>query len=338
MTPPAEIDVSILIISYNTRGLTLEAVSSAVRETTRASYEIIAVDNASNDGSAGALAQHPAKPQVIALTSNIGFGRANNLAAKHARGRYLLLLNPDTVVRDGAIDALVDFADANPDAMIWGGRTTFADGSLNPASCWGRMTLWNQICRVTGLTGLLPQFEIFNGETFGSWKRDCVRQVDIVSGCFFLIENKTWEALGGFDPHYFMYGEEADLCLRARKLGAKPKITPSATIVHLGGASETARTSKMTKLLSAKASLIGRHWHPLLRPAGQTLLALWPLTRAAALTVTSTLTGSQSQRDAAKTWGEIWDLRATWRYGYPEYEGDTDDTGGLSFDPLSTAA
>lgn len=332
MTEPSGIDVSILIVSYNTRALTLEALSSAVRETVQSSFETIIVDNASHDGSATALAQHPSKPHVIALHENIGFGRANNLAAKHARGRYILLLNPDTVVLDGAIDALVDFADAYPDAMIWGGRTVFADGSLYPTSCWGRMTLWNQFCRVTGLTGVFSQIEFFNGEGYGGWKHDTVRQIDIVSGCFLLIERNAWQALGGFDPHFFMYGEDADLCLRAQRMGAKPMVTPAATIVHLGGASETVRTAKMVRLLSAKASLISRHWHPLLSPVGQGLLALWPLSRAVALTCASAVTRSKGHRDAAKTWAEIWAQRAQWRSGYPVH----DLSDGVS--PTATAA
>lgn len=326
MTSPSEIDVSILIVSYNTRALTLEAISSAARETVRSTFEFIAVDNASHDGSPQALAQHPVKPQLIALKANIGFARANNLAARYARGRYILLLNPDTAVLDGAIDALVEFADANPDAQIWGGRTVFADGSLNPASCWGRMTLWNQICRAIGLTGLLHRYEFFNGETFGSWQRDSVRQVDIVSGCFFLIRRSVWEEHSGFDPHFFMYGEEADLCLRAARSGAKPMITPAATIIHLGGASETARTAKMTKLLSAKASLIARHWHPLSAPIGQALLAFWPLSRAIALHAVSTLTRSKARRQTARTWYEIWTLRKSWMHGYPEYDANGDGT------------
>ncbi len=338
MCPASRIDVSILIVSYNTRDMTLEAVSSAVRETVRSSYEIIAVDNASHDGSAAALATHAAKPQVIALNENIGFAAANNLAARHGRGRYILLLNPDTVVLDGAIDALVAFADSNPGAIIWGGRTVFADGTLNPASCWGRMTVWNQVCRVTGLTALFPDREFFNGEAYGGWPRDTQRAVDIVSGCFFLISRDAWQTLGGFDLHFFMYGEEADLCLRAKEIGATPMVTPAATIIHYGGASEPARTSKMVKLLSAKASLIARHWHPLLSPIGQGLQVLWPLSRAIALTVASTMTGSQSQRRAAQCWREIWDHRAQWRRGYPVTGTKTETGAGPTAAAAGSAA
>ena len=116
----AHVDVSILIVSYNTRGLTRAALDSIAAETKDVSYEIIAVDNASTDGSADMIANHPLKPQLVALRENIGFARANNLAAGLARGRYVLLLNPDTVVLDGAIDRLIAFARAKPRARIWG--------------------------------------------------------------------------------------------------------------------------------------------------------------------------------------------------------------------------
>ena len=205
--------------------MTADALASVQSETRAATYEIIAVDNASSDGSADMLAAHPARPRLIALNDNVGFARANTLAAKMARGHYLLLLNPDTIVRDAAVDRLVQFARDNPGARIWGGRTLFADGTLNPSSCWGRMTLFsNLLCRATGLTGLFPKSELFNGEAFGGWPRDSVRQVDIVSGCFFLIEKDLWDRLEGFDPLFLTYGEEADLCLRARALGARPVV------------------------------------------------------------------------------------------------------------------
>ena len=262
------------------------------------------------------IAAHPIAARAIALNENIGFARANNLAACHARGRYILLLNPDTVVLDGAIDKLVAFARETPKSRIWGGRTLFADRSLNPSSCWGQMTPWNLLCRATGLTGLFPKSERFNGEALGGWRRDHIRHVDIVSGCFFLIDRDLWDGLRGFDPLFFMYGEEADLCLRAYAFSARPAITPAATIIHYGGASEPARTDKMVRLLAAKASLIDRHWNPLLAPIGRTLLAAWPLTRAIATTALSLATVSQTRQDTAKAWRQIWSRRREWRNGY----------------------
>ncbi len=313
-----KIDVSILIVSFNTREMTLEAISSVVRETRNVSFEIIVVDNASTDGSADVIAAHPAAPTLIRLSENIGFGRGNNLAAERATGEYVLLLNPDTVVTERAIDRLVGFARSNKRAMIWGGRTVFADGRLNPASCWQRITLWNLIMRATGLAGLFPRSGLFNPEAYGGWQRDTVREVDIVSGCFLLIPRSIWLALGGFDPAFFMYGEEADLCLRARRIGARPMVTPEATIVHYGGASETTRSGKMIKLLAAKATLIDRHWPRGTSGFGQFLLMLWPLSRWIALEVAGRLTGNAFRRESARTWQTIWQARAAWRTGYPD--------------------
>ncbi|MFM1817002.1 MAG: hypothetical protein RLZ98_3697 [Pseudomonadota bacterium] len=311
--------LSIIVVSYNTRDITLACLDSLAVELKRlppASVEVIVVDNDSTDGSAEALAGHPAITTYMPLGQNIGFGRANNLAARHASGEYILLLNPDTIVLERAIVHLLDFARSNPDAGIWGGRTLFADGRLNPGSCWGRMTAWNQLCRATGLTGLFKGSEIFNGEAYGSWPRDYIRHVDIVSGCFFLTTRALWRQLDGFDPLFWMYGEEADFCLRAGRVGYRPMITPAATIIHLGGASERTRTGKMVKLLAAKASLIRRHWRPHLVPVGLVLLEAWPFSRWLFLSIVSRLTGSTGLRQSAGVWREIWDARGEWRLGY----------------------
>ena len=308
--------VSILIVSYNTRSLTLACLDSILAETAETPVEIIVVDNASTDGSAEAISRHPAKPTLIALDANVGFGRANNIAAEKARGRLLLLLNPDTVVLDGAIDRLVDFSNTHPDAGIWGGRTLFADGRLNPTSAWDRMTPWRLLCRVTGLTGLVPRSALLNGEAIGGWQRDSEREVDIVSGCFLLISTSLWRRLGGFDPIYFMYGEEADLCLRARAFGARPRVTPSATIVHLGGASETTREDKVVKLLASKATLIERHFSAGTRRLGLYLNMCWPLSRWLALGLAARLTRDRSTRERADTWRRVWRRRREWRAGW----------------------
>src|SRR5262245_16826178 len=150
-------ELSILVISYNTAEMTLACLDSVAAETRETAYEIIVVDNASSDGSADAVAAAHPEIRLIRSDENMGFARANNVAAKTAKGDVLLLLNPDTVVLDGAIDRLVAFAKARPKARIWGGHTVFGDGSPNPSNCWRRMDLWNLLCRATGLTGLFPE-------------------------------------------------------------------------------------------------------------------------------------------------------------------------------------
>ena len=143
--------LSVLIASYNTREMTLACLRSISAEAGSDDFEVIVVDNGSADGSAAAVEAECPAVKLIRSTENLGFARANNLAALRAAGSFILLLNSDTLVRDLAIDRLVAFANANPQAGIWGGRTVFADGSLNPKSCWRFMSLWSLFAQAVGL-------------------------------------------------------------------------------------------------------------------------------------------------------------------------------------------
>jgi GT2 family glycosyltransferase len=189
--PPPDPVVSILVISYNTREMTLACLASVVAET-RVPYELIVLDNASADGSAEATAAAFPQARLIARRDNLGFALGNNVASAGARGRYLLLLNPDTLVLDRAIDRLVGFAERAPEAGIWGGRTVFADGSLNPTSAFGDLTLWSLFCRTSGLAILFAGSERFNPEGYGGWDRSTEREVEVVQGSFFLIRRGLW--------------------------------------------------------------------------------------------------------------------------------------------------
>lgn len=301
-------EISIIIVSFNTREMTLDCLRSIADET-KSAHEVIVIDNASKDGSAAAVAASFPTVRLLAESQNHGFARANNIAAKYARGRYILLLNPDTVVLDGAIDRLLAFAKARPEARIWGGRTLYGDGRLNPTCCWGKMTLWSVFCTTTGLSSSFRGSRLFNPEGYGDWQRDDERAVDIVCGAFLLIPRPFWEELGGFDLRYVMYGEEADLCLRARALGASPRITPEATIIHYVGASEQVRGSKIVMLLKAKILLIRDHFPAWQKGPATWLFRLWPLTRFWASTVLRRL-------EKAAGWKEVWTRRAEWWHGY----------------------
>jgi GT2 family glycosyltransferase len=304
---------SILVISYNTRDMTLACLRSVIAQT-YTPHEIIVLDNASTDGSAAAIAAEFPGITLLADTQNHGFARANNIAARHAKGEFLLLLNPDTVVLDGALDRLLAFAQHAPEAKIWGGRTVFADGSPNPGSCWRRMNVWNLFCRATGLTGLFRSSPLFNSEAYGGWDRMSEREVDIVTGCLFLISRKDWESLGGFDPAFFMYAEEADLCLRARTLiHARPRVTPEVVIVHYGGASEKVRADKMVRLLRAKRELIRRHFPVWQHPIAKALFDIVPATRSLAFGLAARLGKRPKAVENAQVWTEIWTRRAEWR-------------------------
>ena len=263
--------LSILVVSYNTREMTLDCLRSVVAET-RTPYELIVLDNASADGSAEAVAAEFPAARLIASPENLGFAEGNNVAARAARGEYLLLLNPDTLVLRGALDKLLAFAKAKPQAGIWGGRTLFADGSLNPFSCWRRLDLWALAMRATGLAACSAKARSSMPKPTAAGGATRARGVDIVTGCLFLIRRETWDRLGGFDPTFVMYGDEADLCRRAQAIGLRPMVTPEAEIVHYAGASETARAEKQIRLYRALMTLIRRHFPPWQRPLARGLL------------------------------------------------------------------
>lgn len=326
-TAMAEPVVTIVVISYNTREMTLACLAS-VHEQTQTPFELIVVDNASTDGSAEAIAQAFPQATLIAEPVNHGFGPAHRIALARARAPWVLLLNPDTVVLDRAIDRLLAFAGRTPEAGIWGGRTLYGDGSLNPTSCFARMTLWSVFCRMAGLNGIFRGSALFNSEYYGGWPRDTEREVDIVTGCFLLIRRDTWDRLHGFDDVFVMYGEEVDLCLRARALGIRPRVTPEATIIHYGGASQAVRADKMVRLMRAKMELIKRHFPAWQRGPGLAMFRLWPLSRLAATTAAGTVLGRGAA--AREVWREVWARRAEWQTGFPRPPADQPAIGGMT--------
>ena len=307
--------VSVIIVNWNTREMTLECLRSLYAETTETPFEVLLVDNGSHDGSAQAFAaEFPAERypnlRILAEPTNHGFAVANNIAARVARGRRLLLLNSDTVVLDHAIDRLLAFADARPAARIWGGRTLFGDHSFNFASCWGRQTLWSVFCFTFGLCMMFPRLNFFNPEGMTGWKRDSVREVDIVSGCFLLIDADLWRRLDGFHPVFFMYGEEADLCLRAHRLGARPIITPAATIIHYGGGSAVTRADPKIRVLRAKIALARRNMNGASAELVRWLYLVAVVLRAAGYGTLARLRGKGSGANLA--WVETLARRNEW--------------------------
>lgn len=305
----AAADVTIVIVSYKTRDLTLKAVETLIDNTLDVAMHIVLFDNASADGTVEAVAARFPQVEVVASAENIGFARANNWVAARARTDWILLLNPDTETYLAAIKNILCFARGHPEAGIVGGQTRFPDGSLNPASCWQRMTPWSLFASAIGLSCMFPDSGVFNPEGMGGWKRDSVRQVDIVVGCFLMISRKLWNELGGFDKRYFMYGEDADLCLRAAELGYRPMITPDARIMHLVGASTSIRAEKAVAVMRAKATLIRDHWPLWQIPLGLGLMWLWGAVRYLA----SLIAREEDERAGLRF---LWTERKSWLRGF----------------------
>ena len=313
LAPSETAEVTIIVVSWNTRELTLKTVDTLFEQAGDVKMHVVGCVNASADGSAEAIAEHFPEVELIAHDENIGFAEANNRVAAVAQTDWLLLLNPDTETHPKAIENLLRFGKENPKAGIVGGRTVYPDGSLNPASCWQKSSPWSLFCSAFGLSRLFPNSPFWNPEAIGGWKRDSVREVDIVVGCFFLLKRSLWNELGGFNSKYFMYGEEADMCLRAAELGYTPMITPDAQIMHLVGASTKLRSQKQIKLMRAKVSLLQDHWPTALVPIGRLFLWFWIANRRLASLVQARLSGESA---SAEEWKKIWDARQDWLKGY----------------------
>jgi GT2 family glycosyltransferase len=299
---------SVIIVSYNTRDLTLECLASLFEQTQHLSMEVLVVDNASEDGSAAAVRAAFPQLTLLAQDRNLGFGRAVNLAARSARGTYLLLLNPDTRILDAAVEKLVAFAEARQEAGLYGGLTLYPDGTLNRSSCWNRPTLWSAFCQGIGFSALFPSSPLLNPEPVRLGDEPEELEVDIISGGFLLIRRSLWTELGGFDPVFFMYGEDFDLSLRAAARGARPRVTLGARIIHHGGASERAQGDRLVRLLRSKAQVFERHWPPGRARAGKGMLALWALTRRLAYGALAAMR-VESASAPAEAWAEAWRRR-----------------------------
>lgn len=309
--------VSVIIVSYNTRDITLACIQSVIEQTRECKYEIIVLDNNSSDGSGEAIRERFPQVNLIASKENLGFARGNNVAAQCATGVRLLLLNPDTVILDGAIDRLLEFAERTPKAGIWGGRAVFPDGTAN-VTCWSDMTLWSLICRALGLTWAFPKSRLFNPEAIQKWDPlEQEREVDIVVGCFLLIDANLWRKLNGFNPDFFMYGDEVDLCLRGRKLGAQPKMTPGAVIIHYGGGSEPSSEDKLIKVFKGRITVMNKHWSPAAARLGASIVVATVALRAlASLVIRPPRRRGSGQDGRADVWLGAFRRRNEWAAGW----------------------
>ncbi|MEW6252452.1 MAG: glycosyltransferase family 2 protein [Planctomycetota bacterium] len=280
------IDVSIIIVSYNTRDLTLACLRSVYAQAHDVSSEVLVVDNASTDGSAAVIATEFPNVRLWALDANLGFAAANNLAARHAVGEWLLLLNPDTLVLPNAIPSLVRFAESHPRAAVVGGRALNADGSLQP-NCFEPPNLWDLWVNALGLHRLAPRSRVFGRERLLHRDYDQPMRVPVVAGCFMLVRQAAIQEVGLLDEAFFMYAEEVDWCVRFRRHGWQVWYTPAATLIHYGGVSaaydpHATRTYARQSLLRFLRKYHGQTYVAGCQTAiatGRLLRAIWSCTR-----------------------------------------------------------
>jgi GT2 family glycosyltransferase len=224
--------LSIIIISWNTRQDLLDCLASIMNNPPTYPFEVLVFDNASADGSAEAVAREYPQLRLEVSPQNLGFGRANNRAASSAKGRYWLLLNPDTIVHSGAVDTLVRYLDSQPRVAAVGPRLVYPDGSLQP-SIERLPTLYNEWWRLFHLDLLYP---VSQYPQLALSSRQPQR-VEVLSGACMLLRADVVRPMGLFDEDYFVYSEEVDLCDRLGQTGWELHRVPEAIVTHKGGQS-----------------------------------------------------------------------------------------------------
>lgn len=283
MTSDRPVDVSVIIVNWNTVDILRDCLRSVFSETTGISFEVIVVDNASSDGSVEMIRQEFGQVILIANTENRGFAAANNQGMAIANGRYVLLLNSDTVVLDGAIQKTLAYAEQCPDTAVVGCRILNPDRSLQN-SCFMFPSLLNGFLFSTFLYQLFPRSRFFGREQMTWWARDDAREVDVVTGCYMLVRRQAIEDVGVMDDGFFMYAEETDWCYRFKSKGWKNRFTPDAEIIHLGGASAPKLSARRAQITNASfVRYMRKHWSKPRAWVGIYLIALFYAIRLAAL-------------------------------------------------------
>lgn len=237
------IDLSIIIVNFNVKEFLQNLLSSIKKSTGNVSTEVIVIDNASDDGSVEIIREKFPWVKLIASNVNLGFGRANNLGLEISQGKYILLINPDTIVQEDTFQNLIAFFDKTPDAGLAGCKVLNSDGTLQLACRRGFPGPWTSFTKVTGLSKLFPHSRLFAKYNLTYLDENQTYEVDAISGAFMMMKREVYAKVGGFDSQFFMYGEDLDLCYRIQSAGYKVYYVHDTQIIHYKG--ESTRRSSM---------------------------------------------------------------------------------------------
>ncbi len=229
--------VSVVIVNYNVRDLLDRALRSLYETAEAFIREIWVVDNASTDSSVEFLKTHWPQVNVISNEENCGYGRANNQAMARSDAKYVLILNPDTMVQRGALQDLVDFMESRPQAGVSGPKIVSPEGRFRPECRRGFPTPLAAFSRLFGLSTLLPRSRLFGKYYLTYLDPDYETQVDALSGACMMVRREAAQSVGPFDENYFLYGEDIDWCWRMKQAGWEVWYIPRASIMHVKGAS-----------------------------------------------------------------------------------------------------
>lgn len=256
-----DMDVSVVIVNWNTRDVLHGCLKSIFEQTRDIGFEVFVIDNDSSDGSADMVRGEFPSVILIENAENRGFAAANNQGLERMRGRYALLLNPDTIILDGAIQKCVKLADGERDIGVLGCQVLEDDRRIQMTG-FSFPSVWTLFLLNTRLMKLMPRSRLLGKPELGWWDRNSDEDLDIISGMFMLVRREAIEQVGLMDDAYFVYGEEADWCYRFAKAGWRRHYTTSARIIHLdGGSKSTSQVSAKMYVQLQKSMLIYSRKH-----------------------------------------------------------------------------
>lgn len=262
--------LSVIIVNYNVRYFLEQCLSSVKKALEQgggtgenslfALTEVLVVDNNSTDGSLAYLQPHFPFVRFIANTENPGFGRANNQALGQSRGKYILFLNPDTILPEDCFQQCLAFMDARPDAGALGVRMIDGSGRYLPESKRGFPAPWVSFCKMSGLTRLFPHSRLFARYYLGHLSSAETHLVDVLSGAFLLARKEALDKTGGFDERFFMYAEDIDLSYRIQQAGYQNYYFAETTILHFKGESTRRDTRYVILFYTAMIQFVEKHF------------------------------------------------------------------------------
>lgn len=239
-------ELSIIIVNYNVKAFLQNCLLSIKKATEKIDSEIIVVDNASDDGSIELIKKNFNDITLIESQVNLGFSRANNLGLKISHGKYICLINPDTIVEENTFQVMIDFMDNHPEVGLAGCKILNPDGTFQLACRRSFPTPWVAFTKIIGLSKLFPKSKLFAKYNLTYLDENQSYEVDAVSGSFMFFRREVYEKIGGLDETFFMYGEDLDYCYRVKKAGYKVYYVHSTQIIHFKG--ESTKRSNIDEL------------------------------------------------------------------------------------------
>jgi N-acetylglucosaminyl-diphospho-decaprenol L-rhamnosyltransferase len=300
------IDVSVVAVTYRSATHILELLASVPPACRGLTYEVILVENASNDGIHDALGASGTSARLITLRSNVGFAAAVSVGVAAARGVFICCVNPDARLAPDSILNLVAAADRRPGHLLYAGRIRTPRGDIEPGSVQPLPSLREYVTFALGVSLLRRWNTRWDPTSLTQWDGEQEQVVPAVAGTFLLARRAEFLDAGGFDERFFMYSEDIDLCYRALQRGTPPLLVPAAEAVHLTGASSSDQQQRCM-LYTGKATFVRLHWPPAKRR-----LALAAMTAGVGLRALIPPRWSKQPE-----WVHLWRTRREWRKGWP---------------------